>query len=341
MIWGIDYETIDVCIGLLAIIIGAIVPTVTYLKRKEKKKLTFKGLANLSHENIKGDLKDVLEIRYPDRLASDLFLLVANIRNTGDLSIRNYDIITPIKISFQEKFFDCLVTAVNQEGMDVPLTINHDDNSVECNFELLNVRDDFTLTFVSLEKLSIPKIICRIDGLSKIHTSNFDIIYSYLNPVKRGLKKIINVLRDTDFTKPIFTFTLPGIIMLIASFIMGFNLLQTYAMGRSLNFGHTVLTVLLLIGGAFMVLLGILIHLAILNYKSYKKFNKPIVPIVVLGSLLLIGSLYQGTIFLQTYAMGGSLNFGTTMAMIMLFVIGVLMVLISLMMYLVFSNNKS
>lgn len=335
-----SYEEINVCISILAFIIATFLSVITILNQKEKKKLTFERLQILSPININGELKKELAVKYPG-LVSSLFLLIANIRNTGDLSIRDHDIITPIKISFPEKIIDCVVIEENPKRIDVRLTKNYEENSVECNFELLNVRDYFTLRFVSLEKLSLPTIVSRIDSLPRINTSNFDANYSSENLVKRSFRKTLHVLRDTEFYMPIVAFTIPGLIILIGDLFLGAHFLQEFLLGHSLTFGSTIFMGMTLIGGAFMVLLGLLMRLVVSNYKSYSKFNKYFIAIKVLGIISLITSLFLAYHFLIDFMSGRGLEFGPTMLMVLLFVGGLFMILIGLVMHLVVSNQES
>lgn len=255
-----DYQIFGIYIGLIGVLVAVVVPTVTYFKQKEKKKLTFERLQSLSLININDDFKDKLEIKYADRVIRSLFLLTASIQNNGNLSIKKNDIITPIKISFPEKIIECVVLEENPKGIDVHLTINNDENLVECNFDLLNVGDYFTLKFVSLEELSLPTIIARIDGLSNISISSSFSDDSYLKPMGHGFNILFLVLKDMEFNKPIFTFTLPGIIFLIAGLYLGNYFLQTFAIGGSLSFGPTMLMALFIIVGTFLAMTGIILH---------------------------------------------------------------------------------
>ena len=52
------------------------------------------------------------------------------------------------------------------------------------------------------------------------------------------------------------------------------------------------------------------------------EFNKPLLYFTISGTFLGLGGLFMGTFFLQTFIMGGKLNFGPTMFMVLLIVLG-------------------
>jgi hypothetical protein len=151
----------------LGVAVAVVVPVSVYYLQKKKKSLIFEELQNLSVINIKNDFKDKIEIKYANKLVTNLFVLTAKIKNNGNTSIKKNDIVSPVRISFNENFIECIVIGSSPEGIEINLQVIN-DNTVECDFNLLNPRDHFTLQFMSLERLSIPKIVSRIDGLSKV-----------------------------------------------------------------------------------------------------------------------------------------------------------------------------
>lgn len=75
-----------------------------------------------------------------------------------------------------------------------------------------------------------------------------------------------------EINKPLYSFTLPGFILGAGGLYMGLNLLQTFYLGGSSNFGSTVLMALLTLGGIFMAFMGILLHLiaGLISYTANK-----------------------------------------------------------------------
>lgn len=88
----------------------------------------------------------------------------------------------------------------------------------------------------------------------------YDVDGSTLNPIKHGLEVFVTVLKDIEFNKPLYYFTVPGILLGIVGLYIGVHFLQNFTWGGSLLFGPTILMVLLIIAGSFLALTGILLH---------------------------------------------------------------------------------
>jgi glycosyltransferase involved in cell wall biosynthesis len=63
------------------------------------------------------------------------------------------------------------------------------------------------------------------------------------------------------------------------------------------------------------------------------EFNKPLYYFTAPGIALGVGGLYMGANFLQTFVMGGSLDFGPTMLMILFIIVGTFMALTGIMLH--------
>ena len=81
----------------------------------------------------------------------------------------------------------------------------------------------------------------------------YDVGCSTKKPVQHGLEVLV-------LNKPLFYFTAPGMFLGIGGVYMGTLFLQTFFKGGSLNFGPTMLMVMLIVVGSFMSLTGILLH---------------------------------------------------------------------------------
>jgi glycosyltransferase involved in cell wall biosynthesis len=88
----------------------------------------------------------------------------------------------------------------------------------------------------------------------------YDVDGSTLNPIKHGLEVFVTVLKDIEFSKPLYYFTVPGLSLGIGGLFMGAHFLQIFVSGGGLQFGPTILMILLIIVGTFMALTGILLH---------------------------------------------------------------------------------
>jgi glycosyltransferase involved in cell wall biosynthesis len=102
----------------------------------------------------------------------------------------------------------------------------------------------------------------------------YDVDCSSENPVKHGLKVLANVINDMELNRPLYYFTLPGAIFGIIGLAMGLSFLQNFYNGGSLNYGPTLLMILLTLIGTFMVFTGIILHtVSKLINENTKKIN--------------------------------------------------------------------
>jgi len=88
----------------------------------------------------------------------------------------------------------------------------------------------------------------------------YDVDCSSENPVSHGLKVLMNVLHDIELNRPLYYFTLPGLIFAGAGVFLGLNFLRDFFSGGRLNFGPTFLMILLTVVGSFMAFTGIILH---------------------------------------------------------------------------------
>ncbi|KKG09296.1 glycosyltransferase family 2 protein [Methanosarcina sp. 2.H.A.1B.4] len=88
----------------------------------------------------------------------------------------------------------------------------------------------------------------------------YDVDGSTISPIKHGLGVLVMVLKDVEFNRPLYYLTAPGIVLGAGGLSMGAYFLQLFVAGESLNFGPTMLMILLILVGTFMSLTGILLH---------------------------------------------------------------------------------
>lgn len=80
------------------------------------------------------------------------------------------------------------------------------------------------------------------------------------NPVSHGVGVLIAILKDMEFRRPLYYFTLPGAIMAGTGLFLGLKFLQEFYHGEPLSFGPTLLMMLLTTVGMFMAFTGIILH---------------------------------------------------------------------------------
>jgi len=88
----------------------------------------------------------------------------------------------------------------------------------------------------------------------------YDVDCSTISPIKHGLGVLVMVLKDVEFNRPLYYLTAPGIVLGAGGLFMGAYFLHEFNLGMSLDFGPTMLMILLIIVGTFMALTGLLLH---------------------------------------------------------------------------------
>jgi glycosyltransferase involved in cell wall biosynthesis len=88
----------------------------------------------------------------------------------------------------------------------------------------------------------------------------YDVDCSTEHPLKHGILVLSKVLQNMEFNRPLFYFSVPGLILAAIGLGMGLNFLRDFYHGGSLYFGPTLLMVLLTLMGSFMTLTGIMLH---------------------------------------------------------------------------------
>lgn len=80
------------------------------------------------------------------------------------------------------------------------------------------------------------------------------------NPISHGVGVLLTLIHDMELRRPLYYFTMPGIVLVAVGIGMGLDFLRTFYHGGSLAFGPTLLMILLTAIGSFMALTGIMLH---------------------------------------------------------------------------------
>lgn len=88
----------------------------------------------------------------------------------------------------------------------------------------------------------------------------YDVDGSSMNPVRHGIKVLVNILQDMELNRPLYYFTAPGIVMTAIGIVMGLNFMRDFYHGSPLQFGPTLLMIMLTLMGSFMSFTGIILH---------------------------------------------------------------------------------
>lgn len=80
------------------------------------------------------------------------------------------------------------------------------------------------------------------------------------NPVSHGMRVLLRLLQDMEFNRPLYYFTVPGIIMMIIGMILGLKFFGDYLGGGSHSLLPTTLAALVAIFGTFITFTGLILH---------------------------------------------------------------------------------
>lgn len=87
----------------------------------------------------------------------------------------------------------------------------------------------------------------------------YDVGESTKNPISHGFKVLFDIIREIQFRRPLYYFTLPGLVLAFIGILFSLIFLNDYMSGRSINFGPTALSIMLSFVGGFLILTGMIL----------------------------------------------------------------------------------
>ena len=87
----------------------------------------------------------------------------------------------------------------------------------------------------------------------------YDVDGSTKNPVSHGVGVLMRVISDLEFQRPLYYFTLPGAIIIIAGVILGLMFFGDYLGGTTKSLLPTVLAIMMTLVGGFLAFTGIIL----------------------------------------------------------------------------------
>jgi glycosyltransferase involved in cell wall biosynthesis len=104
----------------------------------------------------------------------------------------------------------------------------------------------------------------------------YDVDCSSEHPVAHGVRVLVKVLHDMELRRPLYYFTVPGLLMAGAGIFMGLDFLQTFYRGGNLYYGPVLFMMLLTLVGSFMALTGVILHS--ISRIMYEFKNELVIP---------------------------------------------------------------
>jgi hypothetical protein len=157
---------VSLVIGIIAIII----PSVVFLIRQVRRRIAYEVIANIPLTSIRDEAKGLVEILFNHRSINDAYLIILRIWNSGNIPIRPYDYLGPIKFDFGEEAevlgFKVLETVPST--LKTITRLQFDNNQVALEPLLLNPSDSIKIQVLTTRFAGKISIIGRIIELNEI-----------------------------------------------------------------------------------------------------------------------------------------------------------------------------
>ncbi len=101
--------------------------------------------------------------------------------------------------------------------------------------------------------------IMEVDVGVKYQQTNGTSIHKQ-NPVSHGLGVLVHLVQDMEFNRPLYYFTLPGVILIILGITFGLIFFGQYLDHKMTTLLPTVMAAMIGLGGLFIAFTGIILH---------------------------------------------------------------------------------
>lgn len=80
------------------------------------------------------------------------------------------------------------------------------------------------------------------------------------NPISHGLAVLVNLLQDMEFNRPLYYFSIPGLVLIVIGLVLGLKYFGDYLDGATNSLLPTALAGMIGLGGIFFTLTGVILH---------------------------------------------------------------------------------
>jgi glycosyltransferase involved in cell wall biosynthesis len=80
------------------------------------------------------------------------------------------------------------------------------------------------------------------------------------NPFAHGLGVALQILKDMELRRPLYYFTVPGLISVVAGLFLGMNFIPDFYLVENFSFGLILLVILIVLIGVFLMFTGVMLH---------------------------------------------------------------------------------
>lgn len=218
----------------------ALIAIILILVQRKRKALSYKIISNTPLVKIKEDIKGRLQVLFDEKPVENIYLIIINFINSGNLPIKSADYESPVNLNFNEdvQLLTAEVIDTNPKTLEVSAKI--EGTKVLLKPTLLNENDSIT----------IKVLVNQFDG-------NFSVGGRII-----GVKEI-RELTERKLLKSFFIGNIAGVLMVGGIFIL-LKLVDNYIVNLPVN----SLFFLIL----FSILVILLFWLLITLFKYLKKY---------------------------------------------------------------------
>jgi len=225
--------------------IGAILALITIiliLVQRKRKALSYKIISNTPLVKIKEDLKGRLQVLFDEKPVENIYLIIINFINSGNLPIKSADYESPVNLNFNEDVQLLTAEVIDTKPKTLEVSAKIEGTKVLLKPTLLNGNDSIT----------IKVLVNQFDG-------NFSVGGRII-----GVKEIREL---TEIKKSFFIGNIVGVVM-----VGGIYILFKIAENILINIPYFPLGISILFSMLFLILLILFLWLLITLFKYFKKY---------------------------------------------------------------------
>lgn len=164
----LDETGLYIILTIIGIVVAVIVPTLLYLRQRQKKALSYEILSSTNlFSHVREDIKRDLKISYKDKPIEKLHLIIVRILNEGNMQIESKDYDRPISFSFGKEGQILTAEIVKTYPDSLHPSLKIEERKVELEKTLLNGGDLIVLKML-VDKFNKIEVDWRIAGVKQI-----------------------------------------------------------------------------------------------------------------------------------------------------------------------------
>ncbi len=160
--------SLELLIGVSAVIAAITVPLIIYFLQKSKKRLAYEVISDTQLVGVKSEVQNKIKIYYENEPVENVHLISIEFINNGNQPISIDDFTRPVNIHLGDdvNILTCEILDQNPRNLDVNFVNTQD--SIKIQPLLLNSNDNFTLNVLLSNYKGELEVSARVKGISNI-----------------------------------------------------------------------------------------------------------------------------------------------------------------------------